>query len=92
MRKILLIAIICLLVTFSSFPVLANTSDFEITWFSIDSGGTMESSAGAYMLSGTFGQPDAGVISGGDYTMQGGFWNSDTANTFSEIFMPVVVK
>ena len=92
MRKIFLITILCLLVGLSGNPAQADTSDFVIQWFSIDNGGVMESSGGSYTLRGTIGQPDAGVISGGDFTLQGGFWNSDTANTLLDIFMPVVVK
>ena len=32
------------------------------------------STGGAYSLSGTFGQPDPGTLSGGSYTLNGGFW------------------
>jgi len=92
MRKIFLITILCLFVGLSGLTAQADTSDFVIQWFSVDNGGVLESSGGSFSLNGTIGQPDAGVISGGDYTLQGGFWNSDTANALLEIFMPVVVK
>ena len=32
------------------------------------------SSGGAYSVSGTIGQPDAGQLAGGGYTLSGGFW------------------
>ena len=46
----------------------------DLSWHSIDSGGGT-SIAGAYELSGTIGQPDAGaLLSAGTYTLAGGFW------------------
>ena len=53
-------------------PVLAN-AQYAIDWFTIDGGGG-SSSSGSLTLSGTIGQPDAGTLSGGNYTLQGGFW------------------
>ena len=47
--------------------------DYEISWSTIDGGGG-RSSGGAYVLSGTIGQPDADWSSGGDYELLGGFW------------------
>jgi len=46
----------------------------EINRFTIDGGGEMFSSGGGFELSGTIGQPDAGVLSGGNFTLAGGFW------------------
>jgi len=92
MHKAILFVLLGLLLVLSSIPVYANTSDFELHWFSIDTGGTGSSSGGSYTLSGTIGQPDAGLMDGGDFTIQGGFWNSDTASSLLDIFIPVVVK
>jgi hypothetical protein len=48
---------------------------FEITWYTIDAGGTNGASGGGFELSGTIGQPDAGAtMSGGQFTLSGGFW------------------
>ena len=47
---------------------------FEITRSTIDGGGVMQSTGGEFELSGTIGQPDAGVMSGGDFQLTGGFW------------------
>lgn len=44
-----------------------------ITWWTVDGGGGT-ASAGAFELRGTIGQPDAGVASGGGFTLAGGFW------------------
>lgn len=47
--------------------------DYKIVWSTIDGGGgTM--TGGAYTLTGTIGQPNAGASSGGGYELLGGFW------------------
>jgi hypothetical protein len=46
---------------------------YSIDWYTIDGGGGT-SSGGTYSVSGTIGQPDAGHLSGGNYTLDGGFW------------------
>jgi hypothetical protein len=46
----------------------------EIDWFTIDGGGALFSTGGGFELSGTIGQPAAGVMSGGPYELVGGFW------------------
>ena len=52
----------------------AGPPEFEITRATIDGGGVMRSTGGEYELSGTMGQPDAGVMEGGGFTLSGGFW------------------
>ena len=49
-------------------------AEFDLSWHSIDSGGVMRSIGGAFELSGTIGQPDAGVLAGGGFELNGGFW------------------
>lgn len=56
--------------------VLAATSthaQYAIDWFTFDGGGG-QSSGDTYTLNGTIGQPDAGVMTGGNYSLVGGFW------------------
>lgn len=62
---------VCLLV---SVPALGQTGgDYDLSWSTIDGGGE-QSSGGPYALKSTIGQPDAGVMAGGDYELLGGFW------------------
>tara|TARA_E500000318_G_scaffold12972_2_gene11923 strand:- start:46 stop:462 length:417 start_codon:yes stop_codon:yes gene_type:complete len=66
----------------SSIALLATASiagpsggSFEITWYTIDAGGTNNSTGGSFALSGTIGQPDAGAaMTGGQFSLTGGFW------------------
>ncbi len=46
----------------------------DLTWNTVDTGGTTFSTGGAFAVSGTIGQPDAVSSSGGNYVVIGGFW------------------
>ena len=70
-------------------PILAQTGGgYDLTWSSIDGGGGT-SSSGGYTLSGTIGQYDASLSSGGSYTFVGGFWAAAGGST---IFLPVIQR
>ena len=45
-----------------------------ITRHSVDCGGAIFVTAGGYKLGATIGQPDAGTLTGGAFTLRGGFW------------------
>ena len=48
-------------------------AQYAIDWFTVDGGGGT-SSGGSFTLTGTIGQTDAATLSGGNYSLQGGFW------------------
>lgn len=52
----------------------ASADSLDITWHSIDGGGTTLCTGGAFELGGTIGQPDASTLTGGPFTVVGGFW------------------
>ncbi len=68
---------------------------YDLTWSTIDAGGGT-SAASPYTLVGTIGQPDAAAtlagaaMSGGGYTLVGGFWGS-AANQY-KVYLPVVIR
>jgi hypothetical protein len=52
-------------------------------------------SSGAYTLSSSAGQPDAGEVSAGSYTLGGGFWGGGIINTVVdqlELYLPLVLR
>lgn len=55
-------------------PAMLAAQPFDLSWHTIDGGGAMNSTDGTFSLSGTIGQPDAGVMAGGTFTLTGGFW------------------
>lgn len=48
-------------------------AQYAIDWWTVDGGGGT-STGGVFTLRGTVGQPDATRLSGGNFTLQGGFW------------------
>ena len=76
-KRLLVLALaLALLVTCA----LAEAQVFSLDWWTVDGGGGT-STGGQYSLSGTIGQPDAGITSGGSYTLLGGFWGVAVVQT-----------
>ena len=68
----------------------AAYAQYDLTWNTIDGGGTA-SEGGGYSLVGTIGQPDAGTLVGGKYTLIGGFWTSGWAAR-AWTYLPLLVR
>ena len=57
------------------FSTASAQTNYSLDWWTIGGGGGT-STGGVYSVSGTIGQPDAGVtMSGGNYSVTGGFWS-----------------
>ena len=54
-------------------------------------GGGGESFGGDYVLKGTAGQAEAGLLSGSDYVLGSGFWYGIDLGDF-DIYLPLVLK
>jgi len=63
----------CFLAILFGLSASAAPAQYAIDWHTIDGGGGT-STGGVYSVHGTIGQPDAGKMSGGSYTIAGGFW------------------
>jgi hypothetical protein len=71
MKTLILTISVLLVLTFA-----VRAQSYNIDWYKIAGGGGT-STGGVYAVSGTIGQPDAsgGVMSGGNYSVTGGFWS-----------------
>jgi hypothetical protein len=67
---------------------------YTMSWWTVDGGGTMSAAGAGYTLGGTAGQPDPGVLTGGPYTLGGGFWRGGvpSAGPQHTIYLPVVFR
>src|SRR6187397_609507 len=54
---------------------------YDLTWSTLDCGSPVVSAGGSYVLGGTTGQADSGVLTGSGYTLQGGFWQGSLVPT-----------
>ncbi len=94
-RKISLIMItLLILIALTTSQTIAPASaqsggGYDLTWNTIDGGGAMFSTGGAYSLGGTIGQADAGTMSGGAYALNGGFWVDFLGN---RLMLPLILK
>ena len=71
--------------------VASAQEGYDLSWWTVDGGGTTFSTGGSYSLGGTIGQPDAGVLMNGDsYTLVGGFWAGGAM--VCGIYLPIVLK
>ncbi len=73
--------------------VALAAGSYDLSWWTADSGGG-DSSGGAYVLSGTFGQPDAGTLAGGGYRLGGGFWGggASLSPSLPYVYLPLVQR
>jgi len=67
----------CVFIFVASLAVASVFAQYEISWYTVDGGGAMNSTGGGFELGGTIGQPDAQVapvMFGGTFELTGGFW------------------
>jgi hypothetical protein len=63
---------------------------YDLSWWTVDGGGTTPNEGSGYTLSGTAGQPDAAVWSGDNYVLEGGFWGGVAVEY--RIYLPLVLR
>jgi hypothetical protein len=73
MNKGFMWRILALIALASGLSLRVHAQSFDLSWFTIDGGGGA-STGGVYSVTGTIGQPDTGHMSGGSYSIDGGFW------------------
>lgn len=90
---VMISAVLIGLATLPSAARAAPQATYELVKSSIGPGGS--GSAGIYSISSSIGQPAAGEVSAGIYTLGGGFWGGGVivpvANNY-DLFLPLVLK
>ncbi len=84
-------AVLLLLLLVAASAAAARMAGYSLPWWTVDSGGGA-SSGGNYSLSGTIGQPDAGVLSGSKYTLYGGFWGGTALPILPLVYLPLLTR
>jgi hypothetical protein len=62
--------LLCLLTAFYH----CAQAQYSLDWWTVESGGG-QSTGSVFTVTGTIGQPDAGAMSGGNFSLVGGFWS-----------------
>jgi hypothetical protein len=71
----LTLVVVCIVLLFTSAlaaGAAADATGCDLSWWTTEPGGRTQ--AGAYVLGGTAGQADAGVLAGGAFRLVGGYW------------------
>lgn len=85
-----LLTVVCFL-SFAVGVLAQSDGGYDLSWNTVDSGGYTWSEGGGYALGGTIGQPDSGVVlTGGDYTLAGGFWGGVAA--WYRLYLPLLLR
>jgi hypothetical protein len=89
----IVLAVIVFAVVVDHTPALAAIDAVDVTRFTVDGGGG-SSQAGDFALIGTAGQADAGVVSGGDFVLVGGFWGGYPPQEEGEgkVYVPILSR
>jgi len=89
LKVFLLVVTIIIFITTTALAI----SSYQINWWTVDGGGGT-SQGGDYMVSGTIGQYDTSpMMSGGDYTVVGGFRGGALTTPSSYVgYLPVVIR
>ena len=93
--RVLLVACLLLLAAATTIPfgILAQSGKgYDLSWSTIDGGGYTFSNGGGYSLGGTAGQPDADLLTGGGYSLAGGFWPGAALARQHHVYLPLVVR
>jgi hypothetical protein len=90
----LLMLIVVYLIILGSIPASAGAGgSYDLPWWTVDGGGATFSTGGNYSLGGTIGQPDANMLTGGVYTLSGGFWAGGVSIPPEyPLYLPVVLR
>jgi hypothetical protein len=94
MKRKWLIPIILIIAALLFVATIAYAQEgFDLSWWTVDSGGG-QSNGDVYSLQGVAGQPDAGVLQGGDFILAGGFLSGVTAPPppVYNLLLPLVIK
>jgi hypothetical protein len=81
---------LALIVLLAATPAVRAAADaLALDWWKVAGGGG-DSLGGSYRLQGTVGQSEPGIVAGGIYRLEGGFWYAQAEN--HRIFVPLVKK
>jgi len=92
--RVLLMACLFLLAAAAAIPlgiVAQSGGGYDLSWSTVDGGGYTFSTGGGFSLGGTAGQPDAGLLAGGQYSLAGGFWPGAPLVGYYRVYLPLIL-
>lgn len=87
-----LVLILGILLPLASISLAQSGGGYDLAWSTVDAGGGTLTGAGGYTLGGSAGQPEAQALSGGGYTLYGGFWGGGWLPVWRSVYLPIVMR
>jgi len=75
--------------------VVYAQGEYDLSWWTVDGGGETFSTGGDYSLGGAAGQHDAGLATGGTYSLAGGFWPGGAVvkpPPQNDLYLPIITR
>lgn len=91
MKRAAIVLALAAFLLLASVALAQSGGGYDLSWNTVDGGGHTFSAGGDYILGGTIGQPDAGLLSGGGYVLGGGFWSGGAVAQY-RIYLPLVLR
>jgi hypothetical protein len=89
-RTLAVLPVVVAVLLFLSGSAVHSAAGYDLSWWTVDAGGSVYSEAGRYSLGGTVGQPDVAFLHGDQYTLVGGFWGG--APVEYRLLLPLVLR
>jgi len=91
MKRAAIVLALAAFLLLASVALAQSGGGYDLSWNTVDGGGTTFSAGGDYTLGGTIGQPDAGLLLGGGYVLGGGFWGGGVVARY-RIYLPLLLR
>ena len=91
MKRAAIVPALAAFLLLASVALAQSGGGYDLSWNTVDGGGTTFSAGGDYTLGGTAGQPDAGLLIGGGYVLGGGFWSGGALAQY-RIYLPLLLR
>ncbi len=92
-RKAACVLVLCLLAVLLPAGAVRAQGGYDLSWWTMDGGGQTFSTGGSYSLGGTIAQPDAGLLTGPGYRLEGGFWvGGAPPGSLYRVYLPAIVR
>lgn len=94
LRRIGPLFILAALLALAGIVYAQTGGHYDLSWWTVDNGGATFNQSDGYSLGGSIGQPDAGALNGGHYTLSGGFWVGSRPSVPPEyhIYLPLTMR
>lgn len=91
MKRAAILLTLAILLLLTSITLAQSGNGYDLSWWTVDDGGGHSEGQGGYTLYGTVGQPDAGALEGGEYSLSGGFW-AGGGTVEHRVYLPLVLN